>query len=171
MPERTIRFDGNCLWPGAQRMSPGEGAGTGARGFCCEYATLIGAPLARCAGAVGRDKPNPSAQARCRQLKIRTINTNISLKSFCQRGAGRHWYSISASQIVGVPFCRADHRKQLACSLSMGRSGGIDLPAALMVGRGLNSRQINHLQHSASETHYRGQSAASVRGSKHGSRR
>jgi hypothetical protein len=40
---------------------------------------------------------------------------------------------------------------------------GIDLPARLFVGFlgafdscGLNSRQINHLQHIASETHYRG---------------
>ena len=43
--------------------------------------------------------------------------------------------------------------------LSCWQPGGIDLPATLLVGCRLNSRQINHLQRVASETHYRGQSA------------
>ena len=42
--------------------------------------------------------------------------------------------------------------------LSCWQPGGIDLPATLLVGCRLNSRQINHLQRIASETHYRGQS-------------
>ncbi len=37
---------------------------------------------------------------------------------------------------------------------------GIDLPARAVAVRGLNSRQINHLQLYASEAHYRGRSAA-----------
>jgi hypothetical protein len=37
-------------------------------------------------------------------------------------------------------------------------TGGIDLPAMLRIEGGLNSRQINHLQQVASESHYRGQS-------------
>ena len=47
----------------------------------------------------------------------------------------------------------------VVCGLSCWQPGGIDLPARLFVGCGLKSRQINHLQHVASETHYRGQTA------------
>ena len=53
------------------------------------------------------------------------------------------------------------------CGLSCWQPGGIDLPARLFVGCGLNSRQINHLQHVASETHYRGQTAGASASGQH----
>ena len=129
MPERAVRFDGNCQGPATQMVSRGVGTGTRARGCCCEQTPSNWAPLALVAGANGRSMPINSARRRRRQVKIRPINTNISLKSICQLAADRSWYSISLIRIAGVPARHVDHRKQLACGLSSWQSGGIDLPA------------------------------------------
>ena len=69
----------------------------------------------------------------------------------------RTWYSVSVFQSVGLTIALAGHRQHLAGDLRARDDGGIDLPAWPVAVRGLNSRQINHLQRYASETHYRGQ--------------
>lgn len=84
---------------------------------------------------------------------------HTSLVSFHSQteGSGNFGYSVSGVQFFGLTVLCAGHQPQLADGLQAMQQGGIDRLARLFVGGGLNSNQINHLQQSASETHYRGQ--------------
>jgi len=78
-----------------------------------------------------------------------------------RRQLGGWWlYSVSVFQSVGGSGSGAGHCGHPACNLRASFDGGIDLPARPVAVCGLNSRQINHLQRYASETHYRGQRRA-----------
>ena len=136
------------------------GAWRGARGCVCEFAIKTIAGCARFTGADGRSMPTNGAQTHRRHRLIRLINTNISLHSVPRLGGSANCgYSVSVFQFVGLTAPSAGHHRHLACDLRAGQRGGIDLPARLCMACGLNSRQINHLQRVASETHYRGQSS------------
>ncbi len=150
-----------------QMLCRGVGTGMGARGCGCVYgAGARRALTARCSDVADRPTRKASTMGRGKHIRINPINTIISLKSGRQSlsgGAGIpcQWFKASASRSLARP------PRTWARGLSCWQPGGIDLPATLLVGCGLNSRQINHLQCVASETHYRGQSASGSRYCKH----
>ena len=127
-------------------------------GSDCELATEIIAGCARWMGVAGLYMPKSGARTLRRHSFMRHNNTNISLQSARRRGICRLWYSGSVVQFRVLTVSLAGHHMHLACDLRASWRGGFDLLARLCMACGLNSRQINHLQRIASETHYRGQS-------------
>ena len=135
---------------------------------------------ARLTRAAGRFVPQSSAQRHCRHRSIRRVGSvviglwllrtwsQLDPHAACCVSLGlQAWYFRSC-----IAKRRPDRhaiRQRSAWHLSLGGIAGlgIDLPARLFAVLrwgfwpepalcGLNSRQINHLQRIASETHYRG---------------
>ncbi len=125
----------------------------------------------------------PQSRARRRRRHISIRLTSVVVKRLPVLGLGlswirlqlgvhalrrdvgcRHWYSVLvfAKRRLVCMALRAASEVPGTRRLRANTGIGIDLPARLSVGvsgalhlRGLNSRQINHLQRIASETHYR----------------
>ena len=142
--------------------SPGVGAWRGARSLGCGSAIAEIAGCVHGVNADGRPMPDDGALTRRRHKGYRLINTNILLQSIHrQKVCGLGVFRISGSRRrLDRIWCRPLQATGLWFECIM--LGGIDLPAGLWMACGLNSRQINHLQLSASETHYRGQSGSAA---------
>jgi len=83
--------------------------------------------------------PNSGANTHRRQLKIKLINTNISLHSVHRPESVNLGYSVSVFQGVVLTVGLACHCKHSACSLRALANGDIDLLAGLVLVGELNS--------------------------------
>jgi hypothetical protein len=159
MPELTLRNERNCrrtagsnYEPRRRRVDGGEGERLWSGG---RSGSSLRPVCGRCGPTHAIMQRKAAPQAVENQAHQHKHFASIRLPAF----RWQTWVfriSVSMRRLDRLP-CRP--RQALACSLRAGRASGIDLPAGLWAACGLNSRQINHLQHVASETHYRGQSA------------
>ena len=143
----------------------------GTRGCVCEPAIVFVAGCAMLTRAMGWFVPKNGAQTLRRYKVIRLHNTNISFHSVRNPGNANLGYSVSMIQFVGLAAQSTRHPTHETRDLPVVPYDGTDLLARRWAGCGLNSRQINHLRHIASETHYRGQCGPNRPGSQIGDRR
>jgi hypothetical protein len=160
MPARRTETGRNCRRPSTHMERRSMGTWITTRGSVGEPATGKGTagPVGQ-AGAVNWRMRQRQADTPSRHKSVRYNITNISFQSIYRRPSANYGYSASGFQFVGSALLFVGHHRQMACGLLTFQPGGINLPAGPQLGCGLNSRQINHLQRNASETHYRGQFA------------
>lgn len=163
MPNRCQETKGIAGRAATQVMSRDVGAWRRARGgHMGDVAWGNSLPAGRL-GPVDRSRPGSANVAQPGHSWIRVISKNISTLT---RFGPRHsrWavtlgYSVYVfPEGIGVRsgVLRQHLLWQVVCACTVQRHRPTSLRRPVGHGCGLNSRQINHLQRNASETHYRG---------------